>query len=79
MPAQEIQLQLKISEMGKYMNIRVAKSPIIRKVNRAVETLSLELNHTLEVFLASGTTESIKSTYSAQQVFTLQRNKMGAV
>ena len=58
MPIQEIQLQLKISEMGKYIDRQMyvlSKSLIIqKKVSRAVETLSLELNHILEVFPASG-------------------------
>ena len=45
--------------MGKYIDRQMYvlnKSLIIQKVSRAIETLSLELNHTLEVFPASGTT-----------------------
>lgn len=72
-PVQEIQLQLKISEMGKYIDRQMyvlSKSPIIqKKVSRAVETLSLELNHTLEVFPASGTTESIKEPSKKRHLF----------
>lgn len=59
LPAQGIQLQLTILEMGKYID-RCMCLATHQKVSRAVETLSLEPAHTLEVFPAAGQTEVIK-------------------
>lgn len=61
-PAQEIPLESRVSEMDKYIDVQmyVLSNPPIKpkKVNGAVETLSLEPTHTLEVFPAAGQQES---------------------
>lgn len=54
---QEIQLELMVLEMGKYLDIQIyvlSNSPIIQKLSKAVKTLSLEPTHALEIFPATG-------------------------
>lgn len=57
MPAQEIQLELTVLEVGKYLDMQIyvlSNSPIVQnKVSQAVETLSLEPTHVWEVFPAA--------------------------